>query len=145
MPAPNWDERYASGQLLPWDTGRPDSHLVALIEAGTLAPGRALDVGCGTGTNALWLAEHGFEVVGVDISPHAIARARAKAEAAGRSVDFRVHDFLTAQLDAAAFDLVFDCGVLHVFDTPEARARFAAAVRRVLAPNGRWLSVARFD
>jgi methylase of polypeptide subunit release factors len=76
MPMPDWDERYATGNL-PWDTGDPEPYLVELIERGTIAPGRALEVGCGTGTNALWLAARGFEVVGIDISPRAIAMAQA--------------------------------------------------------------------
>ena len=79
MPHPSWNDSYASGEPLPWDTGTPDPMLVELIEARAITLGRALDVGCGSGTNAIYLAEHGFEVVGVDISPVAIENARAKA------------------------------------------------------------------
>ena len=120
MPTPDWDQRYASGDL-PWDTDRPDPHLVDLIERGAIASGRALEVGCGTGTNALWLASRGFEVLAVDISAVAIAKARAKVEAAGAGVQLQVVDFLTATIEQAPFDLVFDRGVLHMFDEPSAR------------------------
>jgi methylase of polypeptide subunit release factors len=79
MPHPPWNDRDASGEPLPWDTGRPDSMLVEMIASRAIASGRTLEVGCGTGTNAIYLAQHGFEVVGVDISPLAVESARAKA------------------------------------------------------------------
>jgi SAM-dependent methyltransferase len=141
MPMPDWDERYATDNL-PWDTGDPDPVLIEVIERGTIAPGRVLEVGCGTGTNALWLAARGFEVFGVDISPRAIARARAKAEAAGAQVRFEVMDFLTAELEGGPFDFVFDRGVLHVFDEAATRAQFATQVGRVLVTGGHWLCLA---
>jgi SAM-dependent methyltransferase len=141
MPKPDWDERYATDDL-PWDTGRPDPHLVEFIERGTIASGRTLEVGCGTGTNSLWLAARGFDVLGVDISPRAVAKAQAKAEAAGVSVRFTALDFLTAQLDQAPFDFVFDRGVLHVFDDASTRAQFARQIGRVLDTGAHWLSLA---
>lgn len=139
MPMPDWDERYASEDL-PWDTGRPDPHLVELVERGVIAPGRALEVGCGTGTNSLYLAGEGFEVLGVDISPRAIARAKAKAAAESKA-RFAVHDFLAAPLDEPPFEFVLDRGVLHVFDDAAMRARFAAHVSRLLGTGGHWLSL----
>jgi SAM-dependent methyltransferase len=140
MATRDWDDHYASGNL-PWDTGKPEPHLVELIERGTIALGRVLEVGCGTGTNALWLAARGFEVLGVDISPLAIAKAKAKAEGVA-GVRFMVLDFLTAEIDGAPFDFVFDRGVLHVFDDASDRAQFARQVGRVLATGGYWLSLA---
>ena len=141
MAMPDWDEHYASEQL-PWDTGTPDTHLVELIERGAVKPGRALEVGCGTGTNALWLASKGFDVLGVDISPRAIAKAKAKVEAAGARVQLAVVDFLSAEIERAPFDFVFDRGVLHVFDDAADRAKFARNVARALDKGGQWLSVA---
>ena len=78
MPRPPWNDRYASGEPLPWDTGTPDPVLVEMIESHAIVPGRALEVGCGTGTNAIYLADHGFDVVGVDISPLAVDNARGQ-------------------------------------------------------------------
>lgn len=138
---PDWDERYATDDL-PWDTGQPAPHLVEFVERGTIAPGRALEVGCGTGTNALWLAARGFDVLGVDISARAIARAQAKPVGSGAKVQFMVLDFLAAAIEQAPFDFVFDRGVLHVFDDAATRARFAQQVKRVLATGGHWLSLA---
>src|SRR5262245_45052343 len=93
MPHPSWNDSYASGDPLPWDTGTPDPLLVEMIESRAIAPGRALEIGCGTGTNAIFLAQHGFKVLGVDISEIAVNRARAKAHGQCR---FEVADFLVA-------------------------------------------------
>jgi 2-polyprenyl-3-methyl-5-hydroxy-6-metoxy-1,4-benzoquinol methylase len=80
MASPSWNDNYAQG-FCPWDAGVPDPLLVEAIECGGVAVGRALDVGCGTGTNAIWLAQHGYGVLGVDIAPLAIDQARAKLPA----------------------------------------------------------------
>jgi len=73
----------------PWDTGTTPPEVAALVEEGGLSPGRALDLGCGTGTNCIYLACHGWETVGVDFSAIAIRRARRKARRAG--VNCRFH------------------------------------------------------
>lgn len=135
---PPWDESYASGEPLPWDTGTPDPLLVEMFEAGVLTPGRTLEVGCGTGTNALYLAQHGFDVIGVDISPLAVERARAKTQGRAR---FETCDFLAAAPPGGPFELVFDRGCFHVFDESEERARFAANVAAQLVEGGLWLSL----
>lgn len=142
MTRPNWNECYETGDL-PWDTAEPDEHLVELVGSGTVTPGRALDIGCGTGTHALWMASRGFDVVGVDVSVRAVELARAKAEAAsgpGRCT-FAVLDFLTDDPPGGPFDLVFDRGCFHIFDEAAQRARFAERVARVLDPRGVWLSL----
>jgi SAM-dependent methyltransferase len=138
MAHPPWNERYAAGQPLPWDTGTPDPMLVEMIESRAIAPGRTLEVGCGTGTNALFLAEHGFEVLGVDISPLAIDKAREKA---GGRCRFEVVDFLAAAPPGGPFQFVFDRGCLHVFDEERDRARFAEQVAAQLVEGGAWLSL----
>jgi SAM-dependent methyltransferase len=139
MPDRDWNEQYASGQT-PWDSGKPDRALVATVEAGTIPAGRALEVGCGTGTNALWLAARGFDTLGVDMSPLAIDRARAKIGDSAMACRFEVVDFLTDP-PTGPFDFVFDRGCFHVFDAPGVRARFAALVASVLVPGGLWLSL----
>lgn len=140
MTAHDWDERYATGNT-PWDEGQPDPQLVALVESGELAPGRLLEIGCGTGTNALWLAQRGFEVTAFDLAPLAIEKALAKRAAAGARASFLVHDVLAARAPGGPYDLVFDRGVLHVFDEPAERARFAERVAEALRLGGRWLSL----
>ena len=99
---------YYEAERPPWDTGITPPELVRLVAAEP--PGRALELGCGTGTNAVYLAEHGWDVVAVDFIEEAVRRARAKAEAAGVAVRV-VHGDAT-RLDEAAvgdgFSLVFD-------------------------------------
>lgn len=136
--ARDWDESYATGDL-PWDTGIPSPELVSLVEAGRLPRGRALDIGCGTGTNARYLASQGYEVVGVDVSHHAVKHA-AKEPAPSGSVTFQQLDFLAGP-PPGTFDLIFDRGCFHVFDDPAEQARFATHVAGCLSPRGLWLSL----
>ena len=138
MPHPSWNESYASGESLPWDTGTPDRLLAELIESRAIAPGRTLEIGCGTGTNAIFLAQHGFDVLGIDISEVAVNKARAKAHGRCR---FDVVDFLAAPLAGGPFQFVFDRGCFHVFDGEDERARFAENVAAELVEDGLWLSL----
>ncbi len=140
MPHPSWNESYASGQL-PWDTGQPERLLVEFVTSGAVAPGAALEVGAGTGTNAIWMAERGFDVVGVDVSPLAVERAQAKMKGRALRCRFATWDFLGAPPPDRPFQFVFDRGCFHVFDEPGERQRFAAHVAEVLAPGGLWLSL----
>jgi SAM-dependent methyltransferase len=135
----DWNADYAAGQL-PWDTGLPDAQLVSTVENGLLSPGRALEVGCGTGTNARWLAQRGFDVVAIDLSPLAIEAARKKTPTSARC-EFAALDFLAEDPPRAPFDFVFDRGCFHIFDDAETRARFAARVAALLAPGGEWISL----
>jgi SAM-dependent methyltransferase len=113
--------------MTPWDTGIAPPELVKIIEGPSpLPPGRALDLGCGTGTNSLYLARHGWHVTGIDFAAPAIAHARAKAQAAGTlpgSMRFLRGD--VTNLDALPLDgpytLLFDQGCLH--GIPSARRR----------------------
>jgi SAM-dependent methyltransferase len=88
----------------------------------------------------LWLAAHGFDALGVDVSPLAIDRARAKMGDGRTACRFEVRDFLKDPPEGP-FDFVFDRGCFHVFDAPEVRARFAALVAGGLTPGGLWLSL----
>ena len=142
-PATVWKDRYKGDQPLPWDTGRVDQHLVTTLDAHGITGGKGLEIGCGTGTNSVWLAERGFEVTAVDVAAEAIEAARAKARARGvaERCSFFVLDFLEQAPEGAPFDLVFDRGVLHVFDEAADQARFAERIAAVLGEDGLWLSV----
>jgi SAM-dependent methyltransferase len=140
MPHPSWNESYASGQL-PWDTGQPEPLLVEFVTSGAVVPGPTLEIGAGTGTNAIWMAERGFDVLGVDISPLAVERAHAKMEGRALRCRFAAWDFLAAPPPSGPFQFVFDRGCFHVFDEPGERQRFAAQVAAALAPGGLWLSL----
>ncbi|GIH66945.1 class I SAM-dependent methyltransferase [Microbispora siamensis] len=138
-------ERYYRAGKPPWDTGVTPPELVALIEGhgerrDALPPGRALELGCGTGTNAVYLARHGWEVVAVDLVDRAIEQAREKAAAAGAAVRL-LHGDATRldELDAPGpYDLFFDlscyCGI-----PPHRRDAYAAGLTRRAAPGARLL------
>ncbi len=140
MPHPSWNESYASGQL-PWDTGQPELVLVEFVTSGRVSPGPSLEIGAGTGTNAIWMAERGFDVFGVDVSPVAVERAKAKIGDRDLRCRFAAWDILAAPPPGGPFQFVFDRGCFHVFDEPEERQRFAAQVAAVLVPGGLWLSL----
>ncbi|MCI5126573.1 MAG: class I SAM-dependent methyltransferase [Candidatus Electrothrix sp. AR5] len=80
----DWDKRYEENDL-PWDSGKPDIALTNLVAQWPVCTGKVLDIGCGTGTNAIWLAQQGFEVTGLDISDKAIALAKKNAPSTGYS------------------------------------------------------------
>ena len=100
----------------PWDSGISPPELVAVVEGqDRLASGKALDLGCGTGTNSIYLAQHGWEATGVDFVPRAINAARRKASAIGVSPRFVVGDVtrLTELGVGAGYDLLLDLGCFH--------------------------------
>jgi SAM-dependent methyltransferase len=101
--AAEWDARYGEHDHAMW-SGRPNGRLVA--EVGDLAPGRALDVGCGEGADAIWLARRGWTVTAIDISDVALARAREAAEQGEVTVDWVCGDALQISFVPATFDLV---------------------------------------
>lgn len=103
MDAAEWDARYAECDGAMW-SGRPNGRLVA--EVVGLSPGRALDVGCGEGADAIWLAGSGWAVTAVDISEVALSRARAAAARAGVDVEWVRADVLQDPFPAGSFDLV---------------------------------------
>ena len=138
--AADWDKRYVDNHL-PWDSGKPDVHLRRFIEDSKIAPCRALEVGCGTGTNAIWLAGHGFEVVGLDISPVAIKRAKVKAREAKANCQFLTADFMKDPAPVSPFGLIFDRGCFHVFDEANKQAQFVRHVAELLEEGGIWLSL----
>jgi hypothetical protein len=105
----------------PWDSGVSPPELVSVVEGpGRLAPGKSLDIGCGTGTNSIYLAQHGWEATGVDFVPRAIAQARSKASAASASPRFIVGDVtrLTELGLGTGYGLLLDLGCFH--SIPEA-------------------------
>jgi SAM-dependent methyltransferase len=101
--AGEWDARYGESDEAMW-SGRPNGRLVG--EVAGLTPGRALDVGCGEGADAIWLARRGWTVTAIDISTVAIRRAREAAELAGADIDWVRGDALLTSLPARTFDLL---------------------------------------
>ncbi len=131
----NWDASYtADAGPPPWDIGRPQQAFARLASRGLLS-GRLLDAGCGTGEHTLLAAAHGADATGVDISPRAIARARAKAADRGLDARFEVADVLSLGRLGLTFDTVIDSGVFHVFGDQD-RPRYVTSLASVLRPGG---------
>jgi len=115
----------------PSSTAEPAGFL-----AGSIAlPRRALDIGCGTGSDAVYLAGRGIETIGVDLSPAALELARERARRSGVSVEWIQADVLQLPLPDGCVDLALDRGCLHHL-RPEDRSRYAIEVARVLRPGG---------
>ena len=127
----------------PWDIGRPQQAFVERERRGDIAS-PVLDVGCGTGENALYFAARGHEVVGVDIAERAIEKARAKAEERGMLASFLVSDALRLETLGRTFRSVIDSGVFHVFAGDE-RRRYVESIGRVLERGGRYFMLVFSD
>lgn len=132
----SFDAAYVAGTP-PWDIGRAQPVVIRLRQAGMIV-GSVLDVGCGTGENALFLAEAGHDVVGVDAAPTAIARARRKAGGRGVRAEFLEWDALDLGSLGRAFDTVIDSGLFHVFSDEE-RPAFVRGLASVVRPAGTYL------
>jgi 2-polyprenyl-3-methyl-5-hydroxy-6-metoxy-1,4-benzoquinol methylase len=117
----------------PWDIGRPQAAFVAA--ADRIGP-RVLDIGCGTGDLAIWLASQGRAVTGVDFLGEPLERARAKAAAAGVVATFLQMDALAVGEIPERFDAVTDCGLFHCFDDA-GRVAYVTALRTLLEPGSR--------
>jgi len=131
----SWEDAYKT--VPPWDVGHPQPAFVELVRAGELNRGKALDIGCGTGENALFLAGSGFSVLGVDLSSRAIAAARSKAVERKLKADFREGNALSLDFKDTSFDNVIDSGLFHTFPDND-RPRFAREIARVLASEGKY-------
>jgi SAM-dependent methyltransferase len=138
----SWEDAYKTSP--PWDIGRPQPAFVELVGAGELNTGGVLDVGCGTGENALYLAEKGFSVVGVDLSTRAIDAAKAKAIERKLKVDFRIANALSLDFKNGYFDNAIDSGLFHTFDDSD-RVDFVREIARVLKTDGRYFMLCFSD
>lgn len=134
--ADRFETAYLQGSP-PWDIGRAQPELVRLVDARRIG-GRVIDLGCGTGENAIYFAKSGLDAVGVDGSPEAIRQARDKARSRGVSVRFDVADILDLDEGYEGFDTATDSGVFHVFEDQD-RLRYARSVRGALRAGGRLL------
>jgi SAM-dependent methyltransferase len=126
----------------PWDTGRPQGEVVRWEEAGRIE-GSVLDLGCGTGENAIYLAERGHRVVGIDESPTALAKARAKATNRRSGALFHLADALDLDPLLGGFRSFLDCGLFHTLEDPD-RPAYSASVAR-LAHRGARLFILAFS
>ena len=136
----DFEERYRTGDL-PWDTGDHDKNLELVIKEYSITPCPVMELGAGSGSDAVWLAGQGFKVTAIDLSPTAVEIARRKAADAGVRIDFIVADVLKDKISPGPFDLVFDRGCFHVFDLPDERSCLIEIIRDRLNPGGYWFSI----
>jgi len=133
-------ERYQSGDT-PWDIGQPDFNLIEVVTQRPILSCKALDIGCGTGDNSIWLVQNRFQVIGTDTSDIALEKAKEKASKAGVQCDFILVDFLHNKIEGAPFGFVFDRGCFHSFSSENDRRTFAQNVAHHLAEDGLWLTI----
>jgi cyclopropane fatty-acyl-phospholipid synthase-like methyltransferase len=120
----------------PWDTGISPPELMEHIQ--NYPAGRALDLGCGTGTNVITLARHGWKVTGVDFAGHAIALARKKVKRAGVNADLYVEDVTQLHQISGTFDLILDMGCFHTLSGENVQ-KYIQNLQKLLAPQGTYL------
>ncbi len=126
---------------IPWNIETPPDALVELVDSGKVKPCKTIDLGCGAGNYAIYLASRGFDVTGIDISPAAIKIARENAKKKGAKGSFLVADVL-GDLDEVreTFDFAYDWEMLHhIF--PDKRKKYVQNVHKILNPGGKYLSV----
>ncbi len=133
-------ERYETRDT-PWDIGKPDFNLIQTVTATPIKPCRALDIGCGTGDNAIWLSQQNFHVLGIDTSEIAIEKAKEKASKMNVKCTFIVTDILTSHVEGAPFGFAFDRGCFHSLNSDKERTTFAENVNSHLERDGLWLSL----
>lgn len=132
-----WDERYQTGRT-PWDTGIVPPEVVSLVESGQLTPGWALDLGCGTGLSSRYLVQHGFRVIGIDLAPTALKRARAAGEAESPRPHFLLATVTDLPVASESVTFALDVGCLHSIPV-NVRALHVRSLARCLAPGAVYL------
>jgi ubiquinone/menaquinone biosynthesis C-methylase UbiE len=133
-----WDSEYESGNYLNrWDYSEPSQELAACIAAGMIRNGgKCLDLGCGSGTETIFISACGYRATGIDISSKALEIARAKAVGLNLKINWVHGDFLYSGLDSSSFDFISDRGCFHHITE---RKKYADEVYRLLKPGGKLL------
>jgi SAM-dependent methyltransferase len=137
---PDWDALYREGTPV-WDTGLPAAELMGVVDEGLVPRGTVLELGCGTGATAIFLAKRGFEVTAVDSAPTAIERARVRADREDTLPRFVLADVFEFGLTAGQFDFIYDAGFYH-FARQTDLDRYLDLLWRVTRPSSLYLTLA---
>ena len=138
--AADWDEVYRESTP-SWETGRPARELISILDEGLVQPCVAIELGCGTGANAVLLARRGFELTAIDCSPTAVERARTRAQQCRALLHFVLDDLYQFAQSSGSFDFVFDAGFYHyarLDDLP----RYLDVLWRITRPGSIYLTLA---
>lgn len=133
LQAEHWDAQYRTKKPI-WDTDRPCSELKRVLGDYRIRPCRAVELGCGTGTNAVWLALHGFQVTGIDLSERAIVQARRRAVASHAYVHLVMGDLQDPSVLKGPYDFFLDCGCYHAARLGDAEG-YLRAMERITRPG----------
>jgi len=135
-----WDLPYQTGTETVWDIGHPSTELKRMVETGHIKPCRTVEIGCGTGSDAVYLASRGFNVTAIDIAPTALTMAARKAEKAGVHVTWLLADILNPP-SLEPFDVVYDRGCYHEVRQHDPGA-YVAAVKKLTRNRSKILILA---
>ena len=135
----DWDATYTRGTT-PWDMGLAEDALVKFVESGLIKPCRTLELGCGHGNDAIFLAQKGFDVTAVDISKNAIVQAKERASRAKVSCTFIAEDATDLKSIIGTFSFVYDRACFH-FVHQERRDLYLKMLRTFLEPGGYFLLI----
>lgn len=131
-----WDSFYSDrSKQIPFFIDAPDESLVSWFDGNQLQPGRVLELGCGAGRNAIYMAMQGCSVDAIDISPVSIEWAKERAAEAGVDVNFICSSIFDFPIEAGCYDLVYDCGCFHHIP-PHRRMSFTSLITTALKPGG---------
>lgn len=133
--------QYYKNGYMPWVHEEPDFNIVEIVENWPIKTCKTLEIGCGTGTDSIWMSKQGFDVEGIDFSQIAINMAKETAAKENALANFKVLDFLNDEMKIDDFGFVFDRGVFHGLETEKERIQFAERISYVLEDNGLWLSL----
>ncbi|MEK6274748.1 MAG: class I SAM-dependent methyltransferase [Actinomycetota bacterium] len=136
----DWEERFRREDV-PWEDENVAPAVVDLFATFAPPPAAVLEIGCGLGTTALWLARKGYEVAACDISATAISRAKTRAKSENLAVRFVVADVLVDGPQLPRSEVVFSRGLLHTFTNRPGRRAFADAVAQTQDSGALWLDV----
>jgi cyclopropane fatty-acyl-phospholipid synthase-like methyltransferase len=127
----------------PWDIGRPQKEFIDLVRHGEIT-GSVLDIGCGSGDNALFFAQEGFDVWGIDSSSLAIQKAREKSQQRGLPVHFQILNARELAKLNRTFDTATDSGLFHTLSDDD-RPLFVKSLAAVLSPHGTYFMLCFSD
>jgi methyl halide transferase len=123
-----------------WEAGGPDHNLATWFQQNSL-PARVLEIGCGTGTDSIWMAAQGSEVSAIDVSTKVLSEAQYRAQQQKVNVEFIEIDIVNDPIIDKQFDLIYDRGCFHLYNVESDRVKFVQQISKLLKPTGVWLSL----